>query len=144
MAINKLIPVKSLLLAVGSLTASVPWLLAQVPASSPSTSPVPALSPTATPNPGLQALPQFPDAAPSSPPTVTGSPAPDSSVLPEPAEMASPTPTPARRNPNEEPGDPTLNTSNSFWLENYPINDLYQYLARQADYQFFQNPFIDS
>ena len=24
------------------------------------------------------------------------------------------------------------------------MNDLYQYLARQADYQFFQNPFLDS
>ena len=43
-----------------------------------------------------------------------------------------------------EPGDPTLNTSNSFWLDNYPLNDLYQYLARQAGYQFFQNPFLDS
>jgi type II secretory pathway component GspD/PulD (secretin) len=39
---------------------------------------------------------------------------------------------------------PTLNTSNSFWLDNYPLNDLYQYLARQADFQYFQNPFIDS
>ena len=55
-----------------------------------------------------------------------------------------PTPTPAKRSPTAEPGDPTLNTSNSFWLDNYPLNDLYQYLARQADYQFFQNPFIDS
>jgi general secretion pathway protein D len=37
-----------------------------------------------------------------------------------------------------------LNTSDSFWLDNYPLNDLYQYLARQADFQYFQNPFLDS
>ena len=55
-----------------------------------------------------------------------------------------PTPTPARLTPTTEPGNPALNTSNSFWLDNYPLNDLYQYLARQADYQYFQNPFIDS
>ena len=59
-------------------------------------------------------------------------------------EMPAPTPTPLRHSPTAEPGDPALNTSNSFWLDNYPLNDLYQYLARQADYQFFQNPFIDS
>jgi len=37
-----------------------------------------------------------------------------------------------------------LNTTNSFWLDNYPLNDLYQYLARQADFQYFQNPSLDS
>jgi Flp pilus assembly secretin CpaC len=52
--------------------------------------------------------------------------------------------TPSRHSPTAEPGDPTLSTSNSFWLDNYPLNDLYQYLARQADFQYFQNPFIDS
>ena len=55
-----------------------------------------------------------------------------------------PTPTPIKHTPTTEPGDPALNTSNSFWLDNYPLNDLYQYLARQAGYQFFQNPFIDA
>ena len=60
------------------------------------------------------------------------------------ATEANPTPTPVKRSPNDEPGDPTLNTSNSFWLDNYPLNDLFQYLARQANYQFFQNPFIDA
>jgi hypothetical protein len=55
-----------------------------------------------------------------------------------------PTPTPVKHSPTTEPGDPALNTNNSFWLDNYPLNDLYQYLARQAGYQFFQNPFIDS
>jgi type II/III secretion system protein len=75
----------------------------------------------------MQALPQNPD---SSVPTVAGD--------------ASPTPVPARHSLTAEPGDPNLNTSNSFWLDNYPLNDLLQYLARQADYQFFQSPFIDS
>jgi hypothetical protein len=114
--------VKSLLiLAVGCLAAKATWSLrAQVPAS----------SPLPTPDAGLQALPQTPDLLPAPTPT--------------PAGDVSPTPTPAKRSPNGEPGDPTLNTNNSFWLDNYPLNDLYQYLARQADYQFFQNPFIDS
>ncbi len=44
--------------------------------------------------------------------------------------------------PTGEPGDPTLNTSDSFWLDNYPLNDLLQYLARQANFQFFQNPYL--
>ena len=110
-----------LIVAVGCLAANPPWSLrAQVPASSP--------SPLPTPDAGLQALPQTPDASPA----------------PTPTEEVTPAPTPARRSPTVEPGDPTLNTSNSFWLDNYPLNDLYQYLARQADYQFFQNPFIDS
>ena len=92
----------------------------------------PDASPTPTPasssDAGLQALPQTPDSSPA----------------PAPVGDVSPTPTPAKRSPSTEPGDPTLNTSNSFWLDNYPLNDLYQYLARQADYQFFQNPFLDS
>jgi hypothetical protein len=78
----------------------------------------------------LQALPQTPDLLPAPTPT--------------PAGDVSPTPTPAKRSPSAEPGDPTLNTTNSFWLESYPLNDLYQYLARQAGFQYFQNPFLDS
>jgi hypothetical protein len=112
--------VRSLLIvAVVCLAANPLWSLrAQVPASSPSP----------TPDAGLQALPQTPDASPA----------------PAPSEEVTPAPAPAKRNPNTEPGDPTLNTSNSFWLDNYPLNDLYQYLARQAGFQYFQNPFIDS
>ena len=60
------------------------------------------------------------------------------------AGPVAPTPTPIKHSPTTEPGDPALNTGNSFWLDNYPLNDLYQYLARQAGYQFFQNPFIDA
>src|SRR6266446_5655123 len=119
MPINKFVPVRSLLIAAVCVAANPLWpLRAQVPTQSPSS----------TPEAGLQALPQTPDLSPS----------------PTPAGEVSPTPTPAKRSPSAEPGDPTLNTSNSFWLDNYPLNDLYQYLARQADYQFFQNPFLDS
>jgi hypothetical protein len=132
--------VKSLLVALGCLAASSPGpLLAQVPTP----------SPLSTPNTGLQALPQTPDSSPSPVPTpgmgMQALPQNlDSSPAPMAAGGASPGPSPARRSPAAEPGDPTLNTSNSFWLDNYPLNDLLQYLARQADYQFFQNPFIDS
>jgi Bacterial type II and III secretion system protein len=76
----------------------------------------------------MQALPQTPDSSPSPTP---------------PGEVSS-APTPAKLTPNSEPGDPTRNTSDSFWLDNYPLNDLYQYLARQANFQFFQNPFLSS
>lgn len=76
----------------------------------------------------MQALPQTPDSSPS--PTPSG-------------EVTS-APTPAKLTPTSEPGDPTRNTSDSFWLDNYPLNDLYQYLARQANFQFFQNPFLNS
>ena len=118
MPINKFVPVKRLLIAVGCLAAISAPLCAQVPAASPS----------ATPEEGLQALPQYPGPSPA----------------PTPAEAVTPTPTPARLGPNIEPGDSTRNTSTSFWLDNYPLNDLYQYLARQAGYQYFQNPFIDA
>jgi Flp pilus assembly secretin CpaC len=124
MPTKKFIVVRSLLIvAVGCLAANpLCSLHAQAPASSPSPLPLP------TPDAGLQALPQTPDASPA----------------PTPAEEVTPAPPPAKRSPNAEPGDPTLNTSNSFWLDNYPLNDLYQYLARQADFQYFQNPYIDS
>jgi hypothetical protein len=113
-----IVNLRSLLIAAGCLAAILCPLRAQVPASSPSP----------TPDGGLQALPQTPDASPA----------------PTPAADLSPTLTPAKRTPTAEPGDPTLNTSNSFWLDNYPLNDLYQYLARQADFQYFQNPNLDS
>jgi type II secretory pathway component GspD/PulD (secretin) len=106
----------------------VPETLAQNTAASPSPTVAMDVSPTPIPDAELQALPQNPDTSP----------------VPKPAGEVSPTPTPIKHNLTGEPGDPALNTSNSFWLDNYPLNDLYQYLARQADYQFFQNPFIDS
>jgi hypothetical protein len=118
--------------------AEVLEILAQVPVASPSPTVAADGSPTPASNAGLQALPQTPDALPAPTAAVEVSPTPIA------ATEVNPTPTPIKRSPNDEPGDPTLNTSNSFWLDNYPLNDLYQYLARQADYQFFQNPFIDS
>ena len=142
MPTNKFVPVRILFIAVGCFTAiSALPLGGQAPAPSPVSTPIagpqalpqtpdasPAPTPASTPDAGLQALPQTPDASPA----------------PTPGGEVTPTPTPAKRSPTAEPGDPTLNTSNSFWLDNYPLNDLFQYLARQADYQFFQNPFIDS
>src|SRR5271166_5522566 len=143
MPTNKFVPVRSLLIAVGCLTAiSASPLGGEIPAASPvstpiagpqalpespdSSSPTPAASPVSTPDAGMQALPQTPDSSPS----------------PTPAAEVTPTPTPTKLTPTSEPGNPTLNTSDSFWLDNYPLNDLLQYLARQANFQFFQNPNI--
>jgi hypothetical protein len=148
MSITTFVPLRSLIVAIaaGCLAAIPLWSLrAQVPAASPVATPdagrqafpplpdsspasTPAASPGATPQTGLQALPQTPDSSPT----------------PAPAVDVSPPPTPVKRGPTAEPGDPTLNTNNSFWLDNYPLNDLFQYLARQADYQYFQNPFVDA
>jgi Type II secretory pathway, component PulD len=36
------------------------------------------------------------------------------------------------------------NTGNSYWLDNYPLNDLYQYLATQAGLQYFHSEALDS
>ena len=36
------------------------------------------------------------------------------------------------------------NTGNSYWLDNYPLNDLYQYLANLAGLQYFHSPALDS
>jgi type II secretory pathway component GspD/PulD (secretin) len=64
------------------------------------------------------------------------------SPAPTPPAEVTPTPTPSEFGPNTEPGNPMRNTENSFWLDNYPLNDLFQYLAHQAGYQYFQNPYI--
>jgi type II secretory pathway component GspD/PulD (secretin) len=36
------------------------------------------------------------------------------------------------------------NTGNTYSLDNYPLNDLYQYLATQAGLQYFHSPALDS
>jgi Flp pilus assembly secretin CpaC len=153
MPVKKLVPVKNLFIVVGCLAVSLTWpLRAQAPTPSPVSTPdavqiLPPLpdsspaprassSPVSTPADGLQALPQTPDVAPS--------PTPAMGAAPTPTMEVAPTPTPLRHSPTAEPGDPALNTNNSFWLDNYPLNDLYQYLARQAGFQYFQNPLIDS
>jgi Bacterial type II and III secretion system protein len=134
MPIKRFVPLRVLLFTVGLLATNPPWLLrSQVPEPSPTSTPDAGLPPLPqTLDPGLQALPQTPEAAP----------APTAAVAP--AGDTTPVPTPTKRNPSAEPEDPALNTSSSFWLDNYPLNDLYQYLARQADFQYFQNPFLDS
>ena len=142
MPTDKFVPGRNLLIAVGCLVAiSALSLRGQVPAA----------SPVSTPIAGPQALPQTPDASPTPTPSSSSNAGlqplpqtPDSSPVPVPVGDVTPPPTPAKRSPTAEPGDPTLNTSSSFWLDNYPLNDLYQYLARQADFQYFQNPYLDS
>jgi hypothetical protein len=127
MRINKFVAVKRLLIAFGCVAAISARLCAQGPAA----------SPTPSPEAGLQALPQYPGPSPAPTPAEEATPA------PTPVEVT-PVPAPARLGPNTEPGDPTRNTSNTFWLDNYPLNDLFQYLARQAGFQYFQNPLTDS
>jgi Flp pilus assembly secretin CpaC len=54
-----------------------------------------------------------------------------------------PVPTETPKPEVTEPGDPMRNTSNSYWLDNYPLNDLYQYLATQAGLQYFHSTFLE-
>src|SRR6202011_2514422 len=70
-------------------------------------------------------------------------PSPEPSASPRSDESA-PTPTPAERVPSAEPSDPMRNTGNSYWLDNYPLNDLYQYLANQAGLQYFHSAALES
>jgi hypothetical protein len=119
MPIRKVFLLRRLLIVIGCLAVNPLWLLhAQAPASSPS----------ATPDAGLQPLPQ--NLAPS-PPS-----APDAATSPRAPSTA--------RDPSVEPGDPTRNTNNSFWLDNYALNDLFQYLARRAGFQYFHSQYLDS
>jgi type II secretory pathway component GspD/PulD (secretin) len=133
--LKKFVRLKCFLLALGCVGALLTWpVRGQVlPAVSPALAPAPtataALTPTPAPNTdaGLQALPQTPDLVPT----------------PTPAENAMPNPTPIVRNPSGEPGDPRRSTNDSYWLDSYPLNDLFQYLARTAGLQYFQNRSMD-
>ena len=58
-------------------------------------------------------------------------------------EQITPTPTPAQNLGSNEPGDQMRNTGNSYWLDDYPLNDLYQYLANQAGLQYFHSSALD-
>jgi hypothetical protein len=155
MPTKKYLPVrKHLFIAVGCVAVIAAWqLLAQIPLSSPVSTATPAASPLSSPGGASPALPPLPDSSPA--PASSPASTPDSGVqalpqtpdlLPAPASAGpvAPTPTAIKHSPTTEPGDPTLNTASSFWLDNYPLNDLFQYLARQADFQFFQNPFVDA
>src|SRR6266481_4659331 len=68
---------------------------------------------------------------------------PQPSASPTPEQIA-PTPTPAEHPESNELGGPMRNTGNSYWLDNYPLNDLYQYLATQAGLQYFHSAALDS
>jgi Flp pilus assembly secretin CpaC len=68
---------------------------------------------------------------------------PQPSASPSP-ELVEPGPTPDEHLGAKEPGDPMRNTGDSYWLDNYPLNDLYQYLATQAGLQYFHSVFLDS
>jgi Flp pilus assembly secretin CpaC len=135
MLIKKFVRLKYFLVALGCLGATLTWpVRGQVlPAASPAlaATPTATAAPAPTPNTdaGLQALPQTPDLVPTPAPT--------------PVENATPTPTPIV-NPFVEPGDPKRSTNSSYWLDSYPLNDLFQYLARTAGLQYFQNHFMAS
>ena len=118
MPIKKFVLLRRVLTALGWLGALSAWpLRGQL---------LPAAS--TTPTAGLQALPQTPGLSPTPTPT--------------PPVDVKPTPTPFVRNPSGEPGDPRRSTDDSWWLDSYPLNDLSQYLAHEAGFQFFQNPKI--
>jgi Flp pilus assembly secretin CpaC len=68
---------------------------------------------------------------------------PQPSASPTPAQVA-PTATPAEQPESNELGDPMRNTGNTYSLDNYPLNDLYQYLATQAGLQYFHSAALDS
>src|SRR6266446_5219773 len=67
---------------------------------------------------------------------------PQPSASPTPEQIA-PTPTPAEHLGSNEQGDPMRNTGTTYSLDNYPLNDLYQYLATQAGLQYFHSAVLD-
>ena len=62
------------------------------------------------------------------------------SITPEPPRRVLPAPTPLRE---FESVEPPSTANNVYYLDSYPINDLYQFLARKARMQFFHNPDLD-
>ncbi|HTD14006.1 MAG TPA: hypothetical protein VK673_02450 [Chthoniobacterales bacterium] len=54
---------------------------------------------------------------------------------------ASPVPAPT---PLPGLADRMRNTSDAFWLNDYPLNELFQYLASQAGYQYFYSPALNA
>src|SRR5260221_2241012 len=69
-------------------------------------------------------------------------PTPEVSATPNPEEPAA-TPAPGGRTGFNEPGDPMRNTATSYYLDNYPLNDLYEFLATQAGLQYFHSGNLD-
>jgi type II secretory pathway component GspD/PulD (secretin) len=68
---------------------------------------------------------------------------PQPSVSPTPEQVA-PTPTPAEHPGSNDQGDQMRNTGTTYSLDNYPLNDLFQYLATQAGLQYFHSEQLDS
>jgi type II secretory pathway component GspD/PulD (secretin) len=68
---------------------------------------------------------------------------PQASPSPSPEQVA-PSPTPAEHLGSNEQGDPMRNTGTTYSLDNYPLNDLFQYLATQAGLQYFHSDQLDS
>lgn len=71
-------------------------------------------------------------------------------VQPTPQPSASPqfeeppnTPNPRSAGGSNEPGDPMRNTATSYYLDNYPLNELYEFLATQAGLQYFHSSYLD-
>ena len=63
---------------------------------------------------------------------------------PTPNTPAEPDQTPnAERTEVRLPGEPPPFTANSYYLDNYPLNDLYEFLARQANLQYFHSQALD-
>jgi Flp pilus assembly secretin CpaC len=63
---------------------------------------------------------------------------------PTPNAPAEPDQTPnAERTEVRLPGEPPPFTANSYYLDNYPLNDLYEFLARQANLQYFHSQALD-
>jgi type II secretory pathway component GspD/PulD (secretin) len=95
-----------------------------------------------------------PAPTPTPEPTATPTHADDSKIL---LAQVSPAPTPTPNAPSEPdqtpnaerveasgPGEPPPSTGNSYYLDNYPLNDLYGYLASQANLQYFHSQALDA
>jgi Flp pilus assembly secretin CpaC len=54
------------------------------------------------------------------------------------------TPSPTSTLGSNQFGDSMRTNGNSYWLDNYPLNELYQYLATQANLQYFHSPALES
>src|ERR1700757_2290033 len=95
-------------------------------------SPVPKPTPEVSPPPSQEDISKMLFAQVSPAPT------------PTPNAPAEPDQTPnAERTEVRLPGEPPPFTANSYYLDNYPLNDLYEFLARQADLQYFHSQALD-
>jgi Flp pilus assembly secretin CpaC len=116
---NRIPRLRTLIVAGGYLTINPLQMIRAEPPVPPANTPPTLLTQAVEPQPSAQ-------------PTASPSP-----------EQLVPTPTPLERLESKEPGDPMRNTSDSYWLDNYPLNDLYQYLATQAGLQYFHSFLLD-